>query len=131
MEDRITKESELLRRRFPQMQYSETGQWVMIPSYSLPDGWNRPVTSVAFQIPAGYPGTPPYGIYTPSGLSYRGSVPKSYTEPAPNQPPFPGPWAVFSWSPADGQWRATSDPIAGCNLLNWVIGFGVRFGEGT
>jgi len=130
MEERIDKEIELLCQRHPQLEYKEEGLWIRIPSYPLPEGWNRPTTDVAFQIPVGYPGTPPYGIYTISSLSFQGSKPQNYTEPAPNQPPFEGTWGVFSWSPADGQWRATADLITGSNLLNWVVGFATRFREG-
>lgn len=130
MEERIKKELELLRWRYPDLEYNEEGQWVRIPSYSLPNGWNRATTDIAYQVPVGFPGTPPYGIYAPSGLLFSGSPPLNYKEPAPSQPPFPGLWGIFSWSPANGQWRPTADPVTGSNMLNWVMGFAVRFREG-
>ncbi|HXG06097.1 MAG TPA: hypothetical protein VNI77_02085 [Nitrososphaera sp.] len=86
---------------------------------------------MAFQIPlAGYPGVPPYGIYAPAGLTFKGVLPDNYTEPASAQPPFGGTWGVFSWTPEDGQWRATADLVTGSNLLNWVLSFADRFREG-
>jgi hypothetical protein len=130
MEERITQELTILRHRWPDLEYKENSHWVRVPSYHLPEGWNRSPTEVAFQIPVGYPGVPPYGIYVPAGLMFRGSRPDNYTEPAPTQPPFPGSWGIFSWTPADGQWRPTADITAGSNLLNWVIGFADRFREG-
>lgn len=129
MQERIKEELALIRWRYPDAEYQEEGQWVRIPSYLLPDGWSRSSTEVALQIPSGYPGTPPYGIYVPEGLLFKGAAPKTYTEPAGNRPPFPGVWGVFSWAPENG-WRATADLRKGSNLLNWVTGFADRFREG-
>lgn len=130
MQERIEQELNLLRKHFPNLEYKEDGLWVRIPSYPLPEGWNQKSTDVAFQIPPAYPGAPPYGIYTPAGLKFKESPPDNYTEPAPSQPPFGGSWAVFSWTPEDGQWRATADLLTGSNLVNWVRGFADRFREG-
>jgi hypothetical protein len=127
MEERIDKELALLRSRFPEVEYKQEGQWFRIPSYPLPEGWNRSATDVAFQIPQGYPGAQPYGFYVLSGLLFQEARPDNYTEPAPAQPPFPGPWGMFSWSPVPGQWRATADLSTGSNLLNWAMGFADRF----
>jgi hypothetical protein len=131
MEERIKLELELLRQRFPGLEYKEDGRWVRVPLYPLPENWNRASTDVAFQIKVGYPGAPPYGIYALAGLTFNGSKPNDYTEPAPTQPPFEGTWGIFSWEPAPGEWRATTDLVTGSNLLNWVLGFGDRFREGT
>lgn len=95
----MNQEIALLRRRFPKLEYRQEGQWVCIPSYPLPEGWNRNSTEVAFQVPASYPVGPPYGIYVPAGLLFQGARPDSYSEPAPTQPPFPGQWGIFSWAP--------------------------------
>ena len=43
-------------------------------------------------------------------------------------PPFGHIWVCFSWAP-DG-WQPTTEVTAGSNLLNWVVGFAVRFREG-
>ena len=130
MEERIKQELALLHRHFPDLEYKEGGQWVRILSYRLPEGWNRSSTDAVFQIPVGFPGVPPYGIYVPIGLLFQEAAPQNYKEPAPTQPPFPGKWGIFSWAPADGQWRATADLSTGYNLLNWVMGFADRFREG-
>jgi len=130
MEERIKEEMRLIRQWFPDAEYHEEGHWVRIPSYSLPREWSQSSTEVAFQIPVGYPGTPPYGIYVPTGLQFQSSRPDNYMEPAGSQPPFSGTWGVFSWSPEGGQWRPTADIRKGSNLLNWVLGFADRFSEG-
>ena len=131
MKERIDQELVLLRQRYPDLEYKPEGHWVRIPSYPLPSGWSRTVTDVGFQIPIGYPGTPPYGIYVPAGVLFNGSRPKCYTEPTPTQPPFGGTWGIFSWAPAESQWRPAEEVRAGSNLLNWVTGFADRFREGV
>lgn len=130
MEERIIKELELLRAKFPDLQYKEEGHWILIPAYPLHEGWNKTITDVAFQIPIGYPGTPPYAFHVPVGLQFNGNKPNNYQEPTQNVPPFPGAWGTFSWSPDNGQWRATADLVSGSNLLNWALGFANRFKEG-
>lgn len=130
MQERIRQELELLRRRFPDVEYVESGHWFKIPSYPLPPSWNRPCTEVCFQLLVGYPGTVPYGIYVPYGIQFNGAMPANYADCAGTQPPFGGQWGVFSWTPNDGEWRPTADLSTGSNLLNWVLGFGDRFREG-
>jgi len=130
MEARIGQELALLRQRFPTLEYRDDGRWVRIPEHPLSAGWNRATTDVAFQIPVAYPGTPPYGIYVPAGLTFKEARPDNYTEPASNPPPFDGTWGIFSWTTQDGQWHAGAEPLKGSNLLNWVVGFSERFREG-
>ena len=131
MDERIRKELELLRQSYPDLEYIEEGQWVRIPAYPLPKGWNRSQTDVSFQIKAEHPDTPPYGFYTPIGLEYNDIKPNNYTEPAPTKPPFSGAWGIFSWQPLDGHWRPTADLQTGSNLRNWAMGFKDRFLEGV
>jgi len=128
MPSRIDQELALLRKYYSSVEYQQNGQWVRIASYLLPPEWNKEITDVAFQIPIGYPGTPPYGIYVPVGLLHKDLVPKDY-KVAENQLPFEGPWGIFSWT-HDGLWKPTGDLITGANLLNWVRGFSDRFREG-
>lgn len=130
MQERLHQELELLRRRFPHLEYVEAGHWIKVPKYRLVSGWNRPETDVVFQIPVGYPGTPPYGVYVQAGILFNSTKPNNYAEPSGTQPPFSGTWGIFSWTPADGQWRPTANLSAGSNLLNWLLGFGDRFREG-
>lgn len=128
MQSRIDQELALLRKYYSSLEYQQNGQWVRIASHPLPPDWNKKTTDVAFQIPIGYPGMPPYGIYVPLGLLYKDSVPKDY-KAAENRPPFEGTWGIFSWT-HDAPWKPTGDLITGTNLLNWVRGFSDRFKEG-
>jgi len=130
MNDRIKEEFELLGRHF-KVEYIEAGQWVKIKDYPIPSDlhWNRQTTDVCFQIPVGYPGTPPYGFYVLVGIQYDGSPPNNYQEPAQNSPPFPGVWRIFSWQ-QDSSWLPKADLRTGSNLLNFVRTFKDRFLEG-
>jgi len=129
MQERIDQELILLRNRWPNLEYVKEGQWIRIPSHALPEGWNPSVIDVAFTIPVQYPGTPPYGIYAPAGLTYKGQQPDNYVV-APQQPPFGGTWWIFSWQPEPSQWRPTGNIVSGSNMVNWVIGFAERFRAG-
>jgi len=131
VKERIEAELAILRGRYPDLEYRPDGHWVKIPRYPLPSGWSGKEIDVAFQLPCGFPGVPPYGFYVPAGITCGGARPGSYTEPAPAQPPFGGMWGFFSWAPEDGSWRATADAATGSNLLNYVIGFAQRFREGA
>lgn len=128
MEERIDQELSLLRQRYPGLEYRPDGRWVRIPAYPLPAVWSRSSTDVAFQVPVGYPGTPPYGICTPAGLLFDGHPPDNCT-PADPMPPFGGSWTRFSWQPEDA-WQPAAEITAGSNLLNWVVGFAERFRQG-
>ena len=131
MQERIKAELALIQQALPDVDYRDEDRWVRVPSYPLPKGWNRTATDVAFQVGEGYPGTPPYGFYVPSGIQFHGVNPDDYTEPAANQPPFGGTWGFFSWAPVDGLWQSTADAHRGSNLLHWVRGFADRFKEGA
>ncbi len=131
MTDRIQTELALVRQAFPDLVYQDDGLWVFLPSYPLPDGWNRAATDVAFQIGDAYPAAPPYGFYVLSGIQFRGAVPNDFSDPSSNQPPFGGCWGVFSWAPRDGEWKPTTDVRRGSNLVRWACGFADRFREGA
>lgn len=129
LELRVAAELALLRTYYKDV--DEQGGWVRIRNYPVSGpGWGNELLDIAFQIPTGYPGTPPYGIYVPIGLRYQGNVPKNYREPADNKPPFDGNWGFFSWTPDDGQWRPTASLVSGSNLLNFVRSFADRLREG-
>jgi hypothetical protein len=119
MRERLAQELDLLKKYFPSIEYKEEG-WFKIPGFALPDGWNRSVTDVAFQARPEYPGTPPYGIYVPSGIQFKGQTPTNYNDTASPQPPFGGSWGILSWSVEDGTWKATANLLSGSNLLNWA-----------
>ena len=129
MQERIQAELKILRKCYPDMEYVPDGEWVRIPGYPLPLGWNHEQTDVAFQIPPGYPGAHPYGIYVPAGLRYQDAQPQNYKEPTENKVPFQGTWGIFSWQPDN--WSPSANITAGSNLWTWVRSFSIRFEEGA
>lgn len=130
-EVRLDLELQLLQGRFGKAVSREAG-WFLMPTYPVPaGGWNRTETPVSFRAQVGYPGTPPYGIFVPSGIRFNGALPQNYQEPVGERPPFPGEWGLFSWSPEDGQWQPGPTPREGSNLLNFALSFANRFRQGA
>ena len=131
MSERIQKELALLRVSYPEARYEENGQWICIHEYPIPQdhSWNRESTDVCFQVPQGYPASPPYGFLVPSGIRCEDQIPESYTEPPQNKPPFPGDWGFFSWS-HNGSWSPKGDLVSGSNLADFVRTFKDRFLQG-
>lgn len=129
MTPRIEQELDLLRKYYPDLEVN--GMWVRIPDFPIPQNcsWNRKTTDICFEIPPGYPGTHPYGIYVPVGILCDGAKPNDYTEPAKKRPPFPGDWGILSWAP-EAPWRPTANIRKGPNLVDFVRTFSDRFREG-
>jgi hypothetical protein len=127
--DRVEAELLLLREQWPDLRYAPVGQWVLIPAYPLPEQWSRRTIQLAFQIPNGPAGNPPYGFYAEAPLSYGGQTPTNYSLPAPGGVPFPGTWGLFSWAP-DG-WPWAEEPAQGANMRSFAQSFARRFAEGA
>lgn len=133
MTDRLAKEMAILRTVFPDAEFLERDRgWVRIPRYTVRyGGWGQAEVQVCFQVPAGYPGDPPYAFWvTPLlRLAGTGAAPtNNYQEPSPT--PYPGNWGRFSWS-HDSSWNPGSDPATGSNFLSFVLSFRDRFREGV
>lgn len=125
---RIDEELQLLRTRFPTLEFMAAGNWVRLKSFRLPAGWNRSITDVAFQIVPSPQA--PYGIYVPAGLQFNGTRPNNYSEPVANVPFTDTSWGLFSWAFGDGEWQPATTAAGGSNYLNWALGFAHRFAEG-
>lgn len=126
--ERMQAELDLLREVFPDAQAS--GDWVLLPNQSLPEGWSPTQIDVALLVPSGFPGTSPYGIYVPSNLSFRGEAPKDFTPNCGQELPFPGTWGRLSWA-VERDWVPTTSVRSGASLLRYVRSFHQRFAEGA
>lgn len=129
MASRIEDELNLLRTRFPDLGFQESGQWVLFPRYTLPPSiWDRDEVAVSFQIPPGYPAQKPYSFFVSPRieLSAGGEV-KNRTDS--NDPPFEGNWMKYSWDLP--KWQATANLANGSNLLNFALTFHNRLAEGA
>lgn len=114
--DRIEAELVLMRQQWPNLIYEPKGQWVLINDYPLPHPWSRRTIPIAFQIPAGPAGNPPYAFYLDGPITCGGQAPTNYSAPATGVP-FPGNWGVFSWAP-DG-WPWAEEPAQGANMRSF------------
>jgi len=127
--DRLQRDLELVRGRYPELQFREEGQWVFLPEYVVSHGWKQKKYAVCFQIRAGYPDISPYGInVSPPPEREDGAQVQSYVSNPEPAPPFEGSWGRFSWE-IEG-WRATPDLVSGSTLLNYVESIRKRFEEG-
>ncbi len=128
MTSRAEAEVTLLRERWPDLRHEAEGQWVLLPDYPLPGGWSQTTVSVAFQIPLGPAGCPPYAFYVDAPLTFHEATPNNFVA-AGATVPFPGQWGQFSWSP-DG-WPWAKDPAQGANMCDFARSFTDRFAEGA
>lgn len=129
MTEWVTAQLELLRAQWPDLRYHEeaSGHWVLLPDWTMPDGWSIPKVDVACQIPAA-PEQPPYAFYVNSQtLTFNGNQPEKWTASA--AVPFEGVWSVFSWAPE--AWRPTVGADPGHNMLTFVRSFVDRLAEGA
>ena len=126
MKDRVIKEIELLRKKYTSLQHGENYDWVMMPDFSLPDGWDRKQTRLLFLIPATYSHTAPDNFYVDAGLRLKnGSMPQNYSEGA--GVPVGGNWGCFSWHAQE--WQPSDEINEGDNLVSFVRSINIRLRE--
>ena len=83
MEERLAEEIRLLKEKYPNLQFGEKYAWVMIPDFSLPEGYNRKITRLLFLIPGSYPQGSPDNFYVDVGLKFaNNNLLTSYSEGA-------------------------------------------------
>jgi hypothetical protein len=103
---------ERLQRSFPDATASplpDGTQLVMVPGVSVPAGWNRPATWVAFIVPVGYPAARPDCFFADPELRLQGEgMPTSSGQ---QQIPHSGRLGLwFSWHLAT--WNPGRDDLA-------------------
>lgn len=129
MTERLQRDIDRLIGRYPEAVYREEGQWIFLPTYIVPAGWDRTEYAVCFQIRAGYPDISPYGInVSPPPRRADGQAVRDYVENPEPRPPFDGTWGRFSWEHVG--WKATPDLVSGSTLINYVESIRKRFEEG-
>jgi hypothetical protein len=91
---------------FFEVEVDDRLSWVLIRSFGLPEGYNRPATDILFNT-AGFPFIPPasvFGVYMERGLTYRDRRLPNYYESLTRRM-FDRDWAWFctgqiTWDPA-------------------------------
>ena len=126
MKERIQKEIEMLRLKYATLQHGANYDWVMIPDFVLPEGWNQKQTKLVFIIPPTYPHTAPDNFYVETGLRLaNGNQQAAYSEGG--GVPLGGTWGCFSWHPE--KWQASDKIEEGDNLLTFMKSVNIRLRE--
>lgn len=124
--DRRKKEIESLRRRYSDAQHGPNLDWLLIPHFPVPAGWNRLETELLVLIPPGYPTTPPDNFFVREGLRLAdGSPPNNYSE---GQSVLGGRWAQFSFHAK--AWEPHANPDEGDGLASFLLAVEQRLKEG-
>ena len=127
MTEWVTRQLELLRAQWPDLEYTQAGHWVRIPDWKLSAGWSPSTVDVAFQIRETVE-APPYAFYVnATTVTHNGAHPGNWSPGA--QVCFPGMWSQFSWAPET--WTPTANPELGPNMVAFVRSFALRFQEGA
>ncbi len=126
MTDRVRAELELIRTRFPDVEFQEASHWARVRSYPVPGDWGVEHVEIAFRVPPGLPGEQPYGFWVRPPLTLPGGGnPTDATGPI--ETGFGSGWQQFSWAPE--VWQPGAEPRQGTNMLDWVRSFADRLAE--
>ena len=110
----LERELEEVRERYPGASMRQmSGQWlVSVPDVQAPPGWNKPVVTLHFFVPAGYPHANPDCFYVDEDMRLaNGSLPQNS---ALNPLPELGTRLWFSYH-VSRPWKPGRD-----RLLTWV-----------
>ncbi|MBU1726807.1 MAG: hypothetical protein KJ880_04175 [Candidatus Omnitrophica bacterium] len=115
-----------MKERYPSLMHGQDYDWVMIPDFPLPEGYNRQSAKLMFLIPNTYPHTGPDCFYVDVGLRLgNGEMPSNYNEHM--SVPVGGAWGYFSWHPEI--WQSADDINSGDNLLTFMRAVNLRLRE--
>lgn len=127
MDDRLEEELELLRGRWPKLEYEGNGKWVLLPGYPMPHPIEQEKSAVCFQVNDGHPRQAPYSFWVRKPIDLKSGQSFNNVKDR-NDPPFEGDWLQFSWRLDD--WKPGPAPKEGSNLVNWADSFHNRLKEG-
>jgi hypothetical protein len=116
--ERLLKEAELIRRAYGEVEIGSGESWIEVKRFPLPGGWSHSETPLLVLIPVGYPVTPPDNFYCANELRLAGGGEPGNTSAG--QPQIGRVWRMFSWHLGDN-WRPDPDPLAGDNLLTFLL----------
>jgi hypothetical protein len=127
--ERIDAEIDHLRRHHPAV--ARSGDWVLFPKEKIGGEWSPSVNDLVLLIPPGYPATPPYGLYVPTGLRRGGNLPGDYADTVGEPVPFPGSWGKLSVQINEQTWKPALTVTGGSNLRSVIVALLGRFAEGS
>ena len=124
MYERVRQEIDKLRQGFPNLQCGSELNWVLISEYPLPNLYNKPQTRLLWNIPPGYPQTPPDDFFVDGDLRLKDGVNPPSFNAGPNSSsglaPIEGNWGWFSWHPEQGKWKPLAEIDKGDNLVTFL-----------
>lgn len=125
MHERVGREIELIREKYPELENGDQQDWVLIPVYPLPQSrFNKDRTKLLFSIPPGYPNTGIDNFFVDGELRLtNGGMPPGFntgSNSSSGSAPLDGNWGWFSWHPK--AWRPAATIEGGDNLLTFLLG---------
>jgi hypothetical protein len=128
--ERRKREFELVAQRYGELEHPADYSWLIIPNWSLPEGWSKQTTQLLVLLPPGYPQTPPDSFYTEVELTLAGGA-----EPgaASGRMEHNGrTWRQFSWHFVDAsEWQPHPDLEQSHTLLTFMAGVEQRLAEAS
>lgn len=85
---------------------------VVLPEFSLPDGFEPRIVEMLVMLPFGFPETPPDMFWVSPRVTLRGAMPQTAEQ---TQQILGRAWQRFSRHLTQGSWRSGAD-----NLQSWV-----------
>ena len=67
MYERVQLEINLLKEKYPGLQFGPELNWILLPKYPLPPLYNFDQTPLLWLVPPGYPQTGPDDFFTDGG----------------------------------------------------------------
>ncbi len=128
MIERRKREIELVEASFGELGIADDYSWFIIPSYTLPAGWNKPATAILVLLDPGYPETPPDNFYADLDLRLANNERAERADDGPVHNDKQ--WQIFSWHFEEPtEWQPHADPLKGHNLLTFMDGVKQRLSE--
>lgn len=122
--DRIERDTERLRADFPDLIVGNNNEYIVLPSFVLPqDLFNAECSRLLVVIPPTYPTAPPDNFYISWGLTLKDSGEiNSYSGPTEL---YGESWGTFSFH-SNGGWDTKRD-----SLLTFITAIRIRLHEGA
>lgn len=123
MHERVKQEIVKVVKAYPDLQFGDQLNWILLPNYPLPpDRFNKKQSRLLFVLPSGYPNTGPDNFFVDADLRLKnGSAPPGFKPGAKSSTghaPISDNWGWFSWHPIS--WRPAATIEAGDNLLTFL-----------
>lgn len=127
--NRLEQELALVQKRFAKATLGSSEEYVLIPDFPVPSGWNQPSTRLLVLIPPGYPQVPPDCFYADDTLRLASGALAGNSETG--RPQAGQAWLWFSYHLEAADWKPTADPATGSNLQTFLLGIERRLEEAS